>query len=85
MRRGYLGHVVKISNRILESQDPVVQKHAQNNAAWVEYTKTKLADINTKDKLHLGGKDPRIITETLANPGGLELPVKIVSKVNSKN
>lgn len=75
VRRGYLGHVVKISNRVLENSDPLVQKHAQNHAGWAEYTKTKLADINTKDKLHLGGKDPRVIPETLANAqGSLELP-----------
>jgi len=67
---------VKISNKLLESKDPFVEKHLQNNPKWNEYVKTKLAEINNKDNSTLGGSDPRAISESLNNPDvQLELPV----------
>lgn len=74
-----MGHVVKIANRILESKDPVVEKHTQGNAKWTEYVNGQLAETNTKYQTHLGGKDPRAVPESLGGSNvQLELPVRFI-------
>jgi hypothetical protein len=59
VRKGYLGQVVKISNRIVESKDPIVLKYTQENEMWNEYCESQLAEANMINNIHLGGRDPR--------------------------
>ena len=71
-----MGHLVKVSNKILGSKDPVIEKSVRGNAAWNEYVDTKLREINIKYDTQLGGKDPRVVLEDIASPNvKLELPV----------
>lgn len=60
IRKGYLGQLVKIANRILESTDPVIQKYTENNVEWEDYVMSELYSINSRNSKQLGGLNPKI-------------------------
>lgn len=59
IRKGYLGQVVRISNKILDSKDPYINLACEKNEIWNEYVKGVLAETNTRNKINFGGRDPR--------------------------
>ena len=54
-----MGQVVRLSNKIVESRDDYITNFTENSDAWKEYLNTELAETNKKDKINLGGRDPR--------------------------
>jgi len=59
VRKGYLGHLVRLSNKIVENRDPILQKYIEGNTKWKEYVESLLAETNQRDRTNFGGKDPR--------------------------
>jgi len=59
VRKGYMGQVVRLSNKIAESRDDYIFNFTNNSTAWKDYLAAELAETNKKDKIHLGGRDPR--------------------------
>jgi len=76
IRKGYLGQITRISNKINESKDPIITKYTANSPLWKEYVESTLNETNEKNKVHLGGKDPRapVIDEDEMRDVQLELP-----------
>lgn len=62
VRKGYLGHLVRLSNKLVESSDPAVLKHTEENEKWRAYTEGLLAETNKRDRVNFGGRDPRAAT-----------------------
>ena len=46
VRKGYLGHLIKLANKIVEREDPHIKKYTESNGVWQEFVKTKLTAIN---------------------------------------
>jgi hypothetical protein len=59
VRKGYMAQIVRISNRLIESQDPYVVGHMERNSQWKEYVECQLMETNTKYSVNFGGRDPR--------------------------
>jgi hypothetical protein len=59
VRKGYMGQVVRLSNKIIESRDDYIMNFTNYFTAWKEYVNAELAETNKKDKINLGGRDPR--------------------------
>lgn len=72
-----MGQITRISNKINESKDPIITKYTANSPLWKEYVESTLNETNEKNKVHLGGKDPRapVIDEDEMRDVQLELPV----------
>jgi len=62
VRKGYLGHLVRLSNKLVESRDPAVLQHTEENEKWKAYTEGLLAETNKRDRVNFGGRDPRAVT-----------------------
>jgi len=62
VRKGYLGHLVRLSNKLVESRDPAVLKYTEENEKWKAYTEGLLAETNKRDRVNFGGRDPRAVT-----------------------
>lgn len=54
-----MGQITKIANKVAESRDPLVQEYVENNENWKEFVETQLAEINQRNDIKLGGRDPR--------------------------
>lgn len=54
-----MGQLTKLANKIAESKDPVILKYTENDENWKEFTETQLAEINHRNDIKLGGRDPR--------------------------
>jgi len=54
-----MGQVVRLSNKIIESRDEYIMNFTNYFTAWKEYVNAELAETNKKDKINLGGRDPR--------------------------
>jgi len=61
---------VRLSNKILESKDPLIQKYTEENAKWKEYVENQLAETNERDRTSIGGKDPRVQSPILSSIRG---------------
>jgi serine/threonine-protein phosphatase 6 regulatory subunit 3 len=59
IRKGYLGQIFRLSNKIVESKDPFVIQYTENNEMWQEYIESQLAEANLINSIHLGGRNPR--------------------------
>lgn len=51
--------MTRIANRIAENKDPEILKYTEENEDWKDFVENQLAEINNKNNIHLGGKDPR--------------------------
>lgn len=74
--KGYIGHIVRLSNKINESNDDYIKNFVQNrmqtssrswfeiecnlDPGWKTHVETFLDVFNEKFKTNLGGKDPRV-------------------------
>jgi hypothetical protein len=58
VRKGYLGHLVKLSNLIEETTDPYLKDYAEKHQSWQSYKEQFLKKSNDNDKTKIGG-DPR--------------------------
>lgn len=54
-----MGQLTKIANKIVESRDHVIQEYVENSEKWREFVDTNLAEINQRNDIKLGGRDPR--------------------------
>ena len=59
IRKGYMGQIVRLSNKIAESKDEYILEKIDANAHWKEYVQGDLDEVNKKNKISLGGRDPR--------------------------
>lgn len=59
IRKGYMGQLTKLANKIAESKDPAILKFTESDENWKDFTETQLAEINHRNDIKLGGRDPR--------------------------
>ena len=59
IRKGYMGQLTKIANKIVESRDHVIQEYIETHDSWREFVENQLAEINQRNDIKLGGRDPR--------------------------
>eukprot|EP01006_Ploeotia_vitrea_P049982 TRINITY_DN67398_c5_g1_i1.p1 TRINITY_DN67398_c5_g1~~TRINITY_DN67398_c5_g1_i1.p1 ORF type:complete len:722 (+),score=391.86 TRINITY_DN67398_c5_g1_i1:189-2168(+) len=58
-RAGYMGHVVRMCNKLLErADDPVLREYLGDNREWSQCAKQWLSLENAKLQFQLGGVDP---------------------------
>lgn len=77
-----MGQLIRLSNKIIENKNPIIEKEIENSANWKEYVETILAEANQREKVNFGGRDPRAPI-TPEEDVRLELPVRI-SRFRSK-
>lgn len=59
IRKGYMGQIVRLSNKIVESKDEYILAQIEKNPLWKGYVAGQLTEVNQKNQVNLGGRDPR--------------------------
>lgn len=75
VRKGYMGQLIRLSNKIIENKNAIIEKEIENNENWKNYVETILAEANQREKVNFGGRDPRAPI-AVEEDVRLELPVR---------
>jgi len=85
MRKGYLGQLFRIANKLLDSKDPIITNYLKDSSNWTEFTETTLKTTNELYRTHLGGRDPRAKHEEEDDSRDIQLDIpKIIFQKFSK-
>lgn len=75
-----MGQIVRLSNKIVESKDEYILAQIEKNPLWKGYVAGQLTEVNQKNQVNLGGRDPR--DRFLDDEDDYQLHVKVFYEAN---